>query len=109
VDDPDRGTARLACTWAAFGYENDGDVVAARSIAERALTLCDEDEGPWMRALLTAQVGDFAFQSGDFAAARTYMLEARPLLVALGAEEDGAQLRANLALLAVHAGDFYEA
>jgi hypothetical protein len=75
ADDADPVLARMARTWAAAAYENEGNLVVARAMAEGALALCDDRVGPWLRALPITQLGSFALQSGDFAAARAYQLE----------------------------------
>ena len=109
ADDTDPVVARLARMWSAVGYENEGNLVVARAMAEGALALCDDNDGPWMRALLTQQLGSFALQSGDFAAARAYQLEALPLLQEIGAHEDAVQVHTALALLALHSSDYERA
>jgi tetratricopeptide (TPR) repeat protein len=109
TDDPDPAVARLALLWASHVYENVGNVPAARVAARRSLALCDDEQGPWMRALLSATVSGLAFQTGDLDEAAEYARAALPVLRALGAHEDHAQTHAMLAMLAVHGGRFDEA
>lgn len=109
VDDPDPFTARTASTWVSQLLENDGDLAAARASARRALALCDDSDGPWMRGLLSAQLSSFAMQAGDFDEADAFALEAMPILQALGAAEDFTEARTVRAVIALHRGDYDEA
>jgi predicted ATPase/tetratricopeptide (TPR) repeat protein len=104
TDDPDPAVAQLALLWTSHGYENLGDLVAARTAAARALDLCDDSNGPWMRGVLSATVSSLAFQTGDLAEAARYARVALPVLRALGAYEDHAQIRGILAMIALHEG-----
>jgi predicted ATPase/tetratricopeptide (TPR) repeat protein len=108
-DDPDPAVARLALLWTSHAHENLGDLAAARIAARRALDLTDDSTGPWMRGILSAMVGGLALHRGDWAEARIYIDQALPVLRTLGAVEDYAQTRANLAMVAVHEGRFNEA
>jgi tetratricopeptide (TPR) repeat protein len=108
-EDPDPAVARLALLWASHAHENLGDLAAARTAARRALDLTDDSIGPWMRGILSAMVGGLALHRGDWAEARAYIDQALPVLRTLGAVEDYAQTRANLAMVAVHEGRFDEA
>jgi predicted ATPase/tetratricopeptide (TPR) repeat protein len=108
-EDPDPAVARLALLWTSHAYENFGDLAAARTAALRALDLTDDAIGPWMRGILSAMVGGLALHRGDWAEARVYLDQALPVLRTLGAVEDYAQTRANLAMVAVHEGRFDEA
>jgi predicted ATPase/tetratricopeptide (TPR) repeat protein/DNA-binding SARP family transcriptional activator len=108
-DDPDPAVAQLALVWASHGYENLGDLDTARTIAQRALDLCDDDQGPWLRGLLSATLGSLAFHRGDLKAARYYALQAIPALQAVGATEDHAQTRTTLAMIELHEGRLDEA
>lgn len=109
VDDPDPGVARLALSWASHAYENLGDFAAARTAALRALELCDDSQGPWMRGVLLATLSGLAFQAGDLVAAQHYARAALPILRALGAYEDCAQTSGILAMIALHEGRLDEA
>jgi predicted ATPase len=102
--DRDPAVARLALRWITHLYENLGDLAAARAAARRALDLCDDADGPWMRGALSAAIAGLAFQRGDLVEAGHYARAALPVLRALGAYEDHAQTRAILAMLAVHEG-----
>ena len=94
--------------WAAHSYENIGDLATARATAARALELCDDAFGPWMRAILSATMAGLAFQAGDIVSADVYARAALPVLEQLGAVEDYAQIRASLAMLALHSGQLDE-
>ncbi|MEV6964014.1 AAA family ATPase [Hamadaea sp. NPDC051192] len=109
AEDPDPAVARLALMWASHAYENLGDLVASQAAAYRALELCDDEQGPWMRGLLSATISGLAFQCGDLPTAARYAEAALPVLRALGAHEDHAQTRALLAMLAIHEGRFDDA
>ncbi|MFT4289036.1 ATP-binding protein [Nocardioides sp.] len=109
VDDPDRQVARLARMWIAHAYENRGDLDAACELTRRALELCGDDEGPWMRTALTTQLSGFAANAGDVEEARRLAAAALPDLWALGAYEDHSQTRAALAILDLRRGRLDEA
>lgn len=108
-DDPDSTVAGLALLWCSHAYENLGNLAAARSAARRALDLCDDANGPWMRGTLSATVAGLALQTGDLVEAGAYARAALPVLRSLGAYEDHAQIRAGLAMLALHEGRLDEA
>jgi predicted ATPase/tetratricopeptide (TPR) repeat protein len=109
ADDPDLGVRALALLWASHGYENLGNISAARDAAQRSLDLCDDANGPWMRGVLSATIASLAFQTGDLVEAGHYARAALPVLDELGAREDFAQARAMLAMLALHEGRLDEA
>jgi predicted ATPase len=109
AEEPDPNVARVALLWASHSYENLGNLSAARAAAGRALALCDDANGPWMRGVLSAMVSSLAFQAGDLIEAAHYARAALPILRALGALEDHAQTRATLAMLALHQGRLDEA
>ena len=104
VADPDPAVAGLALLWTSHVYENLGDLATARAAARRALDLCNDAYGPWMRGALSATLSGLAFQTGDLVEAAHYAQAALPVLRALGAYEDHAQTRAILAMLALHEG-----
>jgi predicted ATPase/tetratricopeptide (TPR) repeat protein len=103
-EDPDPAMARVALLWASHVYENLGDLPASRVAATRALRLCDDSDGPWTRAALSAEVGGLAFQTGDLVVAERYARAALPDLWALGAYEDHAQTLGILAMIALQEG-----
>lgn len=103
-DDPDPFVARVALQWACQIHENAGEVALAREYGERALALWDADEGPWGRALTTAQLASLALAAGDIAEAERLAADTLPDLLALGAEEDASQARAVFAVAALRAG-----
>lgn len=109
VDDPDQNVARTALMFSAHIHQNEGDIAAARSMSQRALQLCDDNQGPWMRAMLTAQLCEFTLSAGDDDEAKLYALQAQPLLKALGARDDYIQTRMALALIALRSGALDEA
>lgn len=109
ADDPEPAVKQLALLWISHQYENLGDLGTARTAAGRALDLCDDANGPWMRGMLSATVAGLAFQAGDLVEAGQYARAALPVLRALGAFEDHAQTHATLAMLALHEGRLDEA
>src|SRR5437764_8770319 len=108
-DAPDRLTALTTRLWTSHARENAGDIAGAFRAAEDGLALCREEDGPWMRAMLTAQLAVLATQRGDVDAARSYAERALPDIERLGAVEDGLQLRALLAVSDMTAGRLQEA
>jgi hypothetical protein len=108
-DAPDRLTALWTRQWTSHARENAGDIAGAFRAAEDGLALCREEDGPWMRAMLTAQLSVLATQQGDVDAARSYAERALPDMDRLGAVEDGLQLRALLAVSDMTAGRLQEA
>ncbi len=107
--DPDPVVAGLAYQWRSQARENAGDLAGAMSDARAALALCDDAEGPWMRALQTAQLAGLAVQVGDTEAGRAYGEAALAAMELLGAVEDTMQLKAMLAVLEIEAGRLEEA
>jgi len=109
ADDPDPAVARLALVYVAHAYENAGDLAAARDASRRALALCDDEVGPWMRGVVSASASGLALDAGDLDEAVRHAREALPILRALGASEDYVQTKATLALIALHDGRLDEA
>jgi len=109
ADDPDPAVAQLALIWSSQSDENLGDLTSAQLAAERALDMCDDSQGPWLRGLLSASLSNLACQRGDLVGARRYAMRALPALRAVGASEDYAQARASLAIVALHEGQLDEA
>jgi predicted ATPase/DNA-binding SARP family transcriptional activator/tetratricopeptide (TPR) repeat protein len=107
--DEDRRVAGLAMQWSCQFYENQGDVRLALQRGLEALALADESDGPWGAALIHAQLAGLTMQIGDMDEAMGYARSAIPVLEALGADEDVAQLRAVLAVGAMKAGRIAEA
>ena len=108
-DDPDPAVAQLALIWMSQSVENLGDLASAQVAAQRALDLCDDTQGPWLRGILSASLSNLACQRGDLEGARRYAMQALPALRAVGAFEDHAQARASLAMVALHEGQLDEA
>ncbi|MFT4009257.1 MAG: BTAD domain-containing putative transcriptional regulator [Nocardioidaceae bacterium] len=104
ADDPDPSTAIVASMWTAQVQENSGDLAGAQESARYALSLCRDEDGPWLRAALSAQLATFALHSGDFDQAQRFAQNAMPGLLAVGAMEDYTQARTVLAIVAVQRG-----
>jgi predicted ATPase/tetratricopeptide (TPR) repeat protein len=107
--DEDRRVAALAMQWSCQFHENQGDVRLARQRGLEALALADEADGPWGAALMRTQLAGLTMQVGDMVEAMEYAREAIPVLAALGADEDVAQLKAVLAVGAMEEGRIAEA
>jgi len=109
AEHPLRLVRQIACQWASQFYENLGDLTHARELAERSLELTDDADGPWPAALVRSQLAGLTMQVGDLPQALTYAVDAIPVMEALGATEDVAQLKAVLAMSAMAEGRFAEA
>ncbi|HEX2895650.1 MAG TPA: BTAD domain-containing putative transcriptional regulator [Marmoricola sp.] len=102
---PARHLAGIASQWQSHVLENAGDPEAAVAAAERALTLVDEEDGPWARAMLHTQAGQLEMQLGRAESGVRHARAALPVLERLGARDDELQLRSLVAMAAVLAGD----
>ncbi|HEY0949651.1 ATP-binding protein [Nocardioides sp.] len=107
--DPHPRVRQQALQWASQFYENLGDLREAHARALLARELVDESDGPWSRALVDGQLAGLTMQVGNLAEALVYAAEALPVMTALGASEDAAQLKAVLALAAMEDGRFDDA
>lgn len=103
-DDPEPRVRQLALQWASNVHENLGDLIEARRVAQLSRQLADDRDGPWTRALVSAQLAGLTIQVGEVEEALRYAVEALPVMEALGATEDVAQLRAITALAAMEDG-----
>lgn len=101
---PQRRVRQLALQWASNMYENLGDLAESRRRGELALALTDPQDGPWSRALVSSQLAGTLIQIGALDDALGFAAEALPVMEALGASEDVAQLKAVLALGAMEDG-----
>jgi len=100
---------QLALQWASQFYENLGDLDEARVRAERSLELVDDRDGPWTGALVRSQLAGLKMQVGHLDEALGFAIDAIPVMEALGATEDVAQLKAVLAMSAIADGRYAEA
>ncbi|HEY3880345.1 MAG TPA: BTAD domain-containing putative transcriptional regulator [Trebonia sp.] len=107
--DPDRRTAAAASTWLSHYYENAGDPVSAIKAAERALTLIDDADGPWPKAMPRALLAQLTMHMGDRQAGLGHARAALPVMQRLGASDDEIQLRSLLVLCDIDAGRLAEA
>ena len=108
-DDPEPRVRQLALQWSSNMHENLGDLAEARRRAERSRQLADGRDGPWPRALVGAQLAGITIQMGAMDEALRYAGESLPVMQALGASEDVAQLKAVLALAAMEDGRYDDA
>ncbi len=102
----DRDVAVAAMQANVHVLENAGDVRAAVEVAERALTLMREDEGPWFVTIMHAELAHLVMHLGDRRRAVAHARTAIPVLSRLGATDDETQLRALLLVSALADGDF---
>lgn len=108
-DDPEPRVRQLALQWSSNMYENLGDLPEACARAERSWAIADDRDGPWTRALAGAQLAGLTIQTGAIDDALRYAVEALPVMEALGASEDVAQLKAVVALAAMEDGRYADA
>ncbi len=106
---PDREVRLVALQWAAHDRENSGDPESAIETIRAALALWREQDGPWTRGILLAQLAELEMQLGRPAVAAGHAREALPILARLRAEDDTIQLRALLAFCALLDGRIDEA
>ena len=103
-DHPARVVRQLALQWSSQVQENLGELATALDLAVRSRALADDAGGPWTRALVSAQLAGLSIQVGAMEEALGYARAALPTMVALGAVEDVAQLKAVVALAAMEEG-----
>ncbi len=108
-EDDDPVLARGALQWATQARENAGDIDGAMAAARRGLSLCDDVDGPWTRALFDSQITGLATQVGDWEGSVEHARRAIPVMRALGAAEDVMQLRSAIAFADIAAGRLDEA
>jgi predicted ATPase len=102
---PDRTVRGIALHWKSQHLENSGDALGAIESAERALEFVDENNGPWNEAVLHTHLAGLLAQFGRAEEAAAHGRAAAPVLLRLGAYDDALQVRAVLAMAALHTGD----
>lgn len=100
---------RLALALLSQATENSGDIDGAIAIAREALAMGPGPTGPWLRALTLANLCALTATVEGIQEAAAYAREALPVIEAVHAHSDAAQLRCLLALAAVVAGRLEEA
>ncbi|MFC7505085.1 ATP-binding protein, partial [Nocardioides sp. GCM10030258] len=105
IDEPDTWVRCLALQWAAHQWENNGDPRGALDALRQALPLVHDEEGPWRRAMINAQLAELHAQLGDAERASEHALLALPVLERLGAVDDAVQNRAIVATSTMIRGD----
>ena len=105
VGSPDVRVRAVALQWRSHERENIGDVSGAIAAAEEALAIATEDDGPWTRAVLHAQLAGLHSQLGRIKDAEPHARAAVPILVRLGAHEDALQAMAVSAVALLERGD----
>ncbi len=108
-DHPNRHVAQVALQWSCQLHENQGEIREALDRGRRALALAEDADGPWSRALVRAQLAGLTMQVGDLDEAIGHADDAIPVMAALGALEDVAQLKAVRAIGAMEDGRIDEA
>ncbi|MCK9923860.1 AAA family ATPase [Frankia sp. AgPm24] len=107
--DADRHTRLVCLVWLTHWRENAGAQRAAAEAATEALTLVTARDGPWITALLHAQLAELTMQLGEADLGRSHAQAALPVLERLGARDDVAQLHVALAIDAINDGRFAQA
>jgi predicted ATPase len=105
----DRQSAATARLWVAHYLENDGDPERALEEIQAGLALVEDEDGPWMKAMMHTMAGGLNAQLGKRAEAAEHARVAIPILDQLEANDDGIQARSLLAGNAVSEGRFDEA
>jgi hypothetical protein len=100
---------RLALALLSQATENSGDIDGAIAIAHESLSMGPGPTGPWLRALTLANLCALTATVEGIQEAATYAREALPVIEAVHAYGDAAQLRCLLALAAVVDGRLEEA
>ncbi len=106
---PEREVRLVALQWASHQQENAGDPATAIESARAALALWREEDGPWTRGMLLAQLAEMEMQLGHPTAAADHARQALPILTRLRADDDAVQMRALLAHCALLDGRVDEA
>jgi tetratricopeptide (TPR) repeat protein len=109
AEQSDPATALIAWQWAAVLAENQGEVDAARTYAEKALGAVDDQTTPWQVATLHNELAMLDFNAGMHHEAGNHARIAFPILERLHAAEDARTMRTSLALTALLDGDLDEA
>jgi tetratricopeptide (TPR) repeat protein len=105
-DPQSAATARL---WTAHYLENEGDPERALEEVQAGLALVQDEDGPWITAMMHTLAGGLNAQLGKRAEAAEHARAAIPILDLLEATDDGIQARSLLAGAAVAEGRFDEA
>ncbi|MGH3589305.1 MAG: hypothetical protein ACRDQ0_23590, partial [Pseudonocardia sp.] len=108
-DGPDARVAMRAMLWRIHEQENAGNPEAAIALATRALALVRDDDGPWSRAMLHAQLAQLHAGLGRHDVAVEHAWLALPVFEQLGASDDTVHLYAEIAIHALVHGRFDEA
>ena len=111
--DPAHGHHRQAAASArlmtAHYLENDGDPERALEELQAGLALVEDEDGPWITAMMHSVAGGLNAQLGKRAEAAEHARLAIPILDLLEASDDGIQARSLLAGNAIAEGRFADA
>lgn len=105
----DRQSAATARLMAAHLLENEGDPRGALAQVEAGLALVDDEDGPWMTAMMHTVAGSLHAQLGNRAEAAALAEVAIPILDVLEASDDGIQARSLVVGAAISEGRFEDA
>jgi tetratricopeptide (TPR) repeat protein len=105
VDDPDPQVRSIALQWRSHERENVGDAAGAIAAAEAALAAGTDEDGPWTRAVLHAQLAGLYSQMGRIAEAEPHARAAVPVLLRLGAHDDALEAMTVSAIACLERGD----
>ena len=105
----DRQSAATARLMAAHYLENDSDPERALEEIQAGLALVEDEDGPWVRAMMHTIAGGLNAQLGKRIEAAEHAKVAIPILDLLEANDDGIQARSLVAGAAVADGRFDEA
>ncbi|GGF35531.1 SARP family transcriptional regulator [Marmoricola endophyticus] len=109
AEDPDPAVARHALQWLAHAQENLGDVDAALVSCRRAIALCDDSEGPWLRAQMHSELSGLEMQCGRWEECAVHARLAMDGMQRIGAVQDVLQLDATLGLADIALGRLEDA
>lgn len=101
----DRDVVLAATQTSVHSLENIGDVTGAIEAGERVLAMLGEDQGPWLAAIMHAELAHLSMNLGDRRKAVGHARTAIPVLSRVGATDDETQLRSVLLMSALTDGD----
>ncbi len=105
----DRQSAATARLMTAHLLENEGDPRSALVEVEAGLTLVDDEDGPWMTAMMQTVAGSLHAQLGNRTEAAAHAVVAIPILDELEAVDDSIQARSLVVGAAISERRFDEA
>ncbi|GAB2990124.1 ATP-binding protein [Nocardioides montaniterrae] len=107
--DPDPRVRATTYQFLSHERENSADPQGAMEAATTALELTTDEHGPWLGAILHAQLCGLHAQVGDVSGAARHATAALPVLRRLGATDDVIQTEAVLGMAALEQGQLDDA